>query len=213
MARLIFFDFDGTIVESAGIKTNAFQRLFASSEHVSEIVAYHRTHAGVSRYEKFEHIYKHFLKKPLSPSEKARLGEEFSAIVLDEILKAPLVNGAEHFLKRHSKSERLYVVSSAPHLELIHIMKEKGLLGYFKGVNGAPTKKSEAIRAVLAKERASPKDAVMVGDSIADKEEADKAGVRFIGRLGGDELSSAFPKGTKTISDLSELEHALEGLK
>jgi beta-phosphoglucomutase-like phosphatase (HAD superfamily) len=50
MLRAIVFDFDGVILESADIKTNAFRALFASyPEHVDQIVDFHLRNAGVSR--------------------------------------------------------------------------------------------------------------------------------------------------------------------
>ena len=46
----IIFDFDGVLVESVDVKTNAFAMLYA--EHgpdvVKRVVAYHQEHGGIS---------------------------------------------------------------------------------------------------------------------------------------------------------------------
>ena len=47
----LLFDFDGVILESADIKTDAFRELFADQPaHVEEIVALHQRYGGVSRH-------------------------------------------------------------------------------------------------------------------------------------------------------------------
>ena len=64
MLKAIFFDFDGVIVESAGIKTEAFRKLFSNyPDQVDEIVDYHKANAGISRYDKFDYIYEKILKQ------------------------------------------------------------------------------------------------------------------------------------------------------
>jgi len=72
MIKAIIFDFDGVLVESVDIKTKAFAGLF---EHegdsiVRRVVAYHIKNAGVSRFEKFRHIYKEMLDRELTEETK-----------------------------------------------------------------------------------------------------------------------------------------------
>lgn len=211
MPKLIFFDFDGTLAESAQIKTGAFGKLFENTGKRDEIVRYHLANAGVSRYEKFDYIYKNILGEPLSAQKKKELGEEFSRIVFEEILKAPMVKGALEFLQKHCKSDRLYVVSSTPHAELLEILEKRNLKKYFREAVGAPVKKFQSIKDIIAKEGAGADDAVMVGDSTEDMKAAQIAGVRFVGRICEKE-SANFPAGTPTIDDLTELDEALDGV-
>ncbi len=79
--KIIFFDFDGVILESAEIKTTAFRRLFEEYGEVEEIVDYHEKNAGVSRYDKFDYIYDKILKKELTSEKKDELGKRFSELV------------------------------------------------------------------------------------------------------------------------------------
>src|SRR5688500_11624263 len=71
----VIFDFDGVILESANIKTEAFLTLFADhTEHREAIRGYHVRNVGISRFRKFEWIYSELLKTPLCEAESIRLG-------------------------------------------------------------------------------------------------------------------------------------------
>lgn len=210
MLKAIFFDFDGTIVESADIKTDAFRKLFASSPQVDEIVAYHTKNAGVSRYEKFDHIYKEILGEPLSPKRRRELGEEFSRIVLEEIIACPLVAGAGQFLEKYSRNVKMYVLSSTPHEELRHIIRERKMVDYFVDAIGAPAKKSESAKRIMEVEGIKPEEALFIGDTCADFNEAGKASIPFIARLPRNTDGAAFPEGTMIIRSFMELDAIVE---
>jgi phosphoglycolate phosphatase-like HAD superfamily hydrolase len=211
MLKIIFFDFDGVIVESADIKTEAFRELFKTYPQVDEIVKYHKQNAGVSRYEKFSYIYKSILKKPLSESLKAKLGKKFSTIVVNKIKEAPSVPGVADFLRKYSKKAMLCVASGTPEEELLNIVKSRGLSSYFYKVRGSPSKKSEIIVQVLKEEGLAKGEALFVGDSITDYNEATKVGVSFVGRT-ATLNPSPFPKGVTLIRDLNDLSNIMEGL-
>ncbi|MDN5339305.1 MAG: hypothetical protein PWQ30_414, partial [Euryarchaeota archaeon] len=55
----LILDFDGVVVESLPLKTAAFRKIFSftSPEHLDEIIAFHLENGGMSRYDKFRHIY------------------------------------------------------------------------------------------------------------------------------------------------------------
>jgi len=212
MLKLIILDFDGVIVESTDIKTEAFRKLFSDyPKHVHTIVEYHKKNAGVSRYEKFSYIYKNILKQPLDERKMAELGKRFSALVVEEIKACPLVPGTLKFLEKYSKRVRLFIASSTPEEELRHLVKARGLQKYFHGVYGAPSKKSEITLKIMKEENVKKKEVLFVGDSAADHAEARKAGVQFIGRV-ANLADCPFPEGVKTIRDLNELGAVVEEL-
>ena len=66
--KAILFDFDGVLLESAEVKTRAFVKIFEpiAPHRMTEVVAYHTAHMGISRYVKFRYIYEQILKRPLS---------------------------------------------------------------------------------------------------------------------------------------------------
>lgn len=212
MLKLIILDFDGVIVESADIKTEAFRKLFSDyREHVDAIVDYHKKHAGVSRYEKFSYIYENILKQPLDERKMAELGKRFSALVVEEIKACALVPSALKFLEKYSKKVKLFIASSTPEEELRYLVKVRGLQKFFSGIYGAPSKKSEIASRVIKEEGLEKEEVLFVGDSAADHVEAKKAGVRFVGRV-ANLADYPFPTGVKTIRDSNELGAVVEEL-
>ncbi|MBU0591892.1 HAD-IA family hydrolase [Candidatus Micrarchaeota archaeon] len=207
--KIIFLDFDGVVLESADIKNQAFKKMFEAlvPEKINEIMEYLEINSGLSRYVKFNYVYSKYLGKKLNESEMKKLGNEFSALCLEGVQKAPFVPGAHEFLEKYSKKTKLFIASGSPNLELKETVTIRGLDKYFNGVFGAPKKKSEVVNEVLAKLKTPKHETVFVGDSMTDYEEAGKAGVPFIGRLST--KTSPFPKGTKIVNDLYGLDDVL----
>src|SRR3989338_6081547 len=102
--KAVIFHFDGVLVESVDIKTNAFALLFKpeGKDVVRKVVGYHLKHGGISRFEKFIYIYKAILKRRLADETFRRLCGRFAKLVVDEVVKAPYVKGAKYFLDSHS---------------------------------------------------------------------------------------------------------------
>lgn len=184
--KAAILDFDGTLVESVGIKDNAFRTLFADeAEHVEAIMAYHLAHNHVLRFEKFRHIVQDILGRPYTSEDEQRLSRRFSALVKEAIIAAPEVPGASALLTTLSSRLPLYLLSMSPDEELCDIVAARGLEKWFVGIYGGSWAKIEAVRDILARERATPAEAVMIGDSPEDFAAADALGVPFIGRDSG----------------------------
>jgi HAD superfamily hydrolase (TIGR01549 family) len=183
MIKAIIFDLDGVIIESAGIKTEAFRTLFSDyPDKLPQIMAHHEKNAGISRYVKFRYFYEKILGKELTPEREKELGEEFSRIVLDKVLQAPLVDGAMKFLKNNAKRYRLYIASGTPEAELRYILKQRELETYFRGVYGTPLTKTEITHRILAENNLKAGEAVFVGDAESDLVAAGETGVTFVAR-------------------------------
>lgn len=185
MIKIIFFDFDGVIVESVDVKTKAFGRLFEpeGKSNVKKVVDYHLKNTGVSRFEKIRHIYKEILKRPLSEPEFGSLCERFSAMVVDEVIASPFVAGAQEFLKSYSGVYDCYVVSATPEEELRDIVKRRRMTGYFKAVFGAPKNKRDMVRQTILSRKIEPTEAAYVGDALSDYRAALENKVHFIARI------------------------------
>lgn len=180
----IILDFDGVILESVEVKTEAFRTLFSfSREHVDTIVEFHRRNGGLSRFDKFAYIYKNILHEPLTRQRCRTLSDEFSSLVFEKMLTTPFVPGAQEFIEMTSPRIPLYIVSATPETELKEITDERGLTRFFRRIYGAPRKKSDCIRDILSTGRLLPSSVIFVGDAKNDCDAAREAGVRFVGRV------------------------------
>ena len=203
-ARALILDFDGVVLESADIKTDAFRELFAGHpEHVDALVAHHVENFGISRFVKFEWIYRELLRRPLGDAEMHSLNERFSAIVLDRVLACPFVPGARETIAALHGRMPLYVASGTPQGELELIIERRGLAGAFAGIWGSPSTKPAAIAAVLALHALAAPEAVFVGDGQSDLAAAQATGVRFVARASSP--PPWLPAGLPCIEDLRAL--------
>ncbi|KJR40901.1 haloacid dehalogenase-like hydrolase [Candidatus Magnetoovum chiemensis] len=205
--KAIIFDFDGVLVESAKIKTDAFRKLFSKcTEHVDEIVNYHMKNMGISRYVKFRYFYENILKQPYSTIEGEALSREFSSLVLDGIEKAPLVTGTEAFLEFAADKYLLFIASGTPQEELEHIVSHKKLKKYFTEIKGSPLTKPQIIDIIITKYSVSKNETLFVGDAESDLNAARNTGIHFILRATPDnqELKTSF-----FINDLTELKDCM----
>lgn len=189
MIKAIIFDFDGVIVESVDIKTQAFCEIFKNMpRHVDAIRHYQQTHGGISRQRKFKHIYKNILKKSLSKEKLESLCKQFERLVLEKVIKSPFVVGAEELLKKAKGKYAMYVISGTPGNELNLIVQKRGLAHYFDGVYGTPRTKDTHLKNILKKQKLKPSEAVFVGDSLTDFSAAKVMKVPFIARITKEEL-------------------------
>jgi len=212
MIEAIIFDFDGVIVESADIKTDAFRELFRDyPEQVDEIVDYHLKNAGISRYVKFRYMYEHLLAKELSKKKETELGTEFSRIVLEKVLVAPFVPGAKDFLSANKDRYMFFIASGTPEEELRDIVHERGLEEYFREVHGSPGQKKDIINGIIERYGLSRDEVVYVGDAESDRIAAEQTKVAFVERKSN--LEPERREGLCVVEDLTHLSKILEKIE
>lgn len=206
MPAAVVFDFDGVLLDSVGVKTAAFARLFEPEGAAARdaVVAYHLAHGGVSRYEKFRWAYREILKRPLDPGTERRLGEAFNALVEEAVLSAALMPGARESLEALHGRIPLFVASGTPEEELRRIVERRGLARFFRNVYGSPPDKEAILRRVASELGLAPSGLLMVGDSATDLEGARLAGSEFVGFVPPG-ARSPFPADVPVCSDLREL--------
>ncbi len=184
MLKGIVFDFDGVILESVDIKTQAFIELFQDyPAHLDRIVKLHLDNGGMSRFEKFEIIYRDYLRMPVDEALLKQLGKSFSELVYDKMLNCPFVPGAEKFLNARAREFPLFVVSGAPEDELRAIVERRNLARLFQRIYGSPRKKSETLAEIMAMNNWRSGEIVFIGDALGDYASAHQLEVPFIGRV------------------------------
>jgi phosphoglycolate phosphatase-like HAD superfamily hydrolase len=207
-ARVVVFDFDGVILESGDIKTEAFVELFAEHrEHLGAIRAHHLGNLGVSRFKKFEWIYANLLRLPFTDATRSELGDKFSALVFKKVCEAPFVPGAREALEAIAATKvPMIVASGTPQEELDRIVDVRGLRSFFAEVYGTPNEKADVLRKVMARYECSPTDVLFIGDGTSDHDAARAAGVKFLARR-TPELAPYWTQcGAACVDDLRGLE-------
>jgi phosphoglycolate phosphatase-like HAD superfamily hydrolase len=191
MTRLkaIILDFDGVIVESLDLKTEAFAEIYYpyGDAVVKKVVDHHIAHGGVSRYVKFRHYHKELLGIELTEKEVRDLADRFYRLVFQKVIEAPFVPYAYEFIRDYSNIYDLYISTGAPTEETVVIAKAKKIYPYFKGIFGSPEEKTTHIRTILNGSGYQRKEVVFVGDATTDRDAARDEGITFIGRFTNNE--------------------------
>jgi phosphoglycolate phosphatase-like HAD superfamily hydrolase len=203
----IIFDFDGVVVESGDIKTQAFVNLYREHGNaiMAEVARYHCLNGGMSRYHKFRHFQEHLLKKPpLTCDEEQLLDQRFSDLVVEAVIASDGVPGAAELILKESTRIPLFVASGTPEAELNIIVKRRGLAPYFTAVRGSPAPKQTLIADILTTHGLVPDRVLMIGDALVDYKSAQLNQVAFLGRVRlGDQ--NPFPPNVTTLPDLNAL--------
>ena len=187
---MLMFDLDGTLIESLAAKDAAFAAGYAGADRVDQIMAYHRAHNHVVRFEKFRHISERILETPLTEEEDRRLRDAFAGQVVGNLIACPEVPGARALLDRYRGMVPMVLISHSPDAELRHVLDARGLTAYFADIYSADWSKRDAIRDALEKYGVAAAQAVYIGDSPEDAASAADTGVAFIGRRSDRDLGA-----------------------
>ncbi len=196
--QAVFFDFDGVILDSVGIKTQAFATMFRKygPDVEQAVVDYHLANGGLSRFTKFEYYYEHLLQKPINQKILKTLGEEFKRIVLNGVLNASFIDGAIQTLEDLKEMKiPTFVVSGTPDEEIKMIVEERKLAPFFLEVHGSPCKKRDIVSDIFTRHRLNPPKCLFIGDAMTDYDASISTGTAFLGIIKQGE-SSPFPEGT-----------------
>jgi phosphoglycolate phosphatase-like HAD superfamily hydrolase len=205
--KAIAFDFDGVVLESAHLKTEAFIELFAEygPDVQARVKAHHLENLGISRFVKFAWIYENLLRRPLSDAQSKALGERFSAIALDKVLAAPFVPGAHAAIFELARRFPLFVVSGTPQAELDMIVDRRDLRTAFREVHGTPREKPEILQDLLRRHGLARHELLFVGDALTDHAAATVTGVEFLARSTPEFHDHWVERAVKRMPDLVEL--------
>lgn len=217
--RMLVFDRDGVILDSARLKRAAFAALYddQSAPVRQAVAAYLGRRGGQPREVKFRHIEGQILGRPPSQARIAELCQRFRQRMQRLMAEAPMITGAQEALERWKGACPLVLLSATPQQELVDCITERGLSRYFDDVIGAPPDKVTALSNLLARLGRSDdteelaRRTVMIGDSYNDYRAARSNGTAFVG-VGSPGEASPFPTDTTTIEDLHGLDQALAGL-
>lgn len=200
---IIFFDFDGTIVDSTKAKLDSFKALFDSfpDKERRQIYSYLASGQGVPRMVKFKHIYQEILHLELIEAEAQRLSDKLDLLIEKAMGQPKLLGDIDKFLSDYETAATFVIVSAAPKREISSVLHKLKLTNYFNKIYGSEIPKAQAIQEVLA-ERNVKTGAYMIGDTMNDFIAASDANISFVGFGADRDLLGYAPN---MISHYSEL--------
>ena len=203
---VIFWDFDGVIKESVGVKASAFFQLFEphGSKVAERVLRHHSNNGGMSRYDKIP-IYLEWANQKVTAEAISFYCKQFSLLVVDKVIQSPWVLGVENCLRSKPLNQTFILVTATPQSEIEHILKVLDLENVFFKVYGAPIKKSDAIFESISEICIDPSKCLVIGDSIEDYEAATVNGVSFLLRETEDNRNSFISYSGPSIKDFRSL--------
>lgn len=177
--RLVVFDFDGTLCDSADVKTSAFYELYLDErgpDFAAAVQTFHLANAGISRYDKIRHVERHLIGRPPSDERVNEVADRFSKLVEDAVVASPLFDGVLEYLTSNRSDIRNAIASATPTEELRRIASRKKISGFFDAIEGSPRSKSDILAGFAARYELAPAQIVMVGDQPSDAQGARSAG-------------------------------------
>ncbi len=184
MIKNIIFDFDGIILDSVPVKTEAFRKLFHDfpQEKIDQLIVYHLENGGMSRYKKIAYFFTKILNEDITENVILDYAKRYSAITKEELAQPKyLINDSVDFIKKNHKKYNMHIASGADEKDLKYICHILDISKYFLSIQGSPKVKSEIVKDILKQNIYSKKETILIGDSINDYEAAKNNDIEFYG--------------------------------
>lgn len=181
---VIFWDFDGVIMDSMPIRDRGFSEVLKSypTDEVEKLMIYHRKNGGLSRYVKFRYFFENIRTENVTEKRIMELADEFSKIMLSLLINETLlINDSLSFIKENYNNYDMHIVSGSDGIELNQICHALNLSRYFKSINGSPTPKIDLVYNLLNKFKYKKESVALIGDSKNDFDAAIVNGILFFG--------------------------------
>ena len=184
MFKNIIFDFDGVILDSVPVKTEAFKKLFNDYpfDKVKELILYHEKNGGKSRYVKIKYFFESILEEKIDEKKILLLANEYSLLTREELSKEKyLILDSVQFIKKNYNNLNMHIASGADENDLKYICDKLGLTQYFFSINGSPLVKDKIVANIITDNNYCTNDTILIGDSINDYDAAKLNRIRFFG--------------------------------
>lgn len=171
--KIIFWDFDGVILESNAVREQGFREVLKSygETQVIELIDYHRTNGGLSRYVKFRYFFEKILQISYREEQITQMAYDFSQIMRELLTnKQNLIKETIEFISREHQNYEMHIVSGSDQEELRFLCKALEIDTYFKGIYGSPIHKNDLVKNLLYRYNYDPQSCILIGDSINDYE-------------------------------------------
>ena len=177
----IIFDFDGVILNSHLVKTNAFYYVFSKygKKVGNSAVKLHLKNMGKARTYKFNLINKYLLNNSLKNKDLKIIEKVFKDHILKRIFKMEINKNLINFIE-NSKNKNFYISTGTNQEEIKKICKKKRIFKSFSGIYGSPKTKITHINSIIKNNKINKKDVLFIGDSLSDYKAANACGINFV---------------------------------
>jgi phosphoglycolate phosphatase-like HAD superfamily hydrolase len=181
--EVVVFDFDGTLVDSAAAKYQAFFQLFPDTpEHRAVVAGVLNEDPDGSRYQviprMIERMRARGLALPGGQAAEQRVAA-YAALVERAVGSAPEVPGASEVLRQLRGRCAIYISSQTPEVAVRGLVEARGWAGLVAGVFGYPRDKAATVAALLGQHGIGGGQLAVVGDGTSDEEAARSNGCVF----------------------------------
>ena len=180
----IIFDFDGVILNSVPVKTEAFRKLFLGFDEskVDKLIAYHEENGGISRYEKIKYFFNVLMEQEITENEVEMYALKYSQLTKEELCSHRyIIEDTIHFIRNNHKQYNMHIASGADEKDLKYICEQQHISSFFVTINGSPTKKDKIVENILKNNSYMHNETILIGDSINDYEAARVNQIDFYG--------------------------------
>jgi phosphoglycolate phosphatase-like HAD superfamily hydrolase len=174
VADLWAFDFDGTLVETATIKREAFFEVFADC-HAGVVEAALTRWPDASRHDVIPRMVEAAGDATL---DAGGLIASYGATVVDRVRRARAIDGAEDALEWAARHGVACVFSMTPHAELDTALRARGWERWLSDIRGHPAHKPDTLADWIT--RFGPGAVTVIGDGESDAEAASMNDARFL---------------------------------
>lgn len=181
--KVIFWDFDGVLMDSNAVRDLGFERVLSEfpKEQVDQLLAFHQANGGLSRYVKFRYFFEEIRKESVTDNEILIWAERFS-LIMKELLVNPelLIEETLNFVKENQGKYIMHITSGSDQNELRFLCQSLGIDHLFTSIHGSPKPKKEWVKELIEMHGYKKEECVLIGDSYNDVEAAQYNSINFM---------------------------------
>jgi phosphoglycolate phosphatase-like HAD superfamily hydrolase len=182
--KVIFWDFDGVILNSLEIRDRGFRKVLKSypSDEVDKLMEFHNLNGGLSRYVKFRYFFEKIRNESITETEVRQWANSFSLIMKKSLIDTSLlIEDSVAFIKENHNKYQMHIVSGSDGIELRYLCEKLGLSNYFISIHGSPIPKIKLVSDLLELHHYKNNNVILIGDSMNDYEAAHLNEILFYG--------------------------------
>ena len=174
--QTFFFDFDGTIVDSAEIKLKSFKDFFSKYNALSDnSIEYLNANEGKPRKIKINKL------SELISQDLDFLLKDFDDFLFEKLKGVKLIKGVDDYLmKLKSLDIKIILISAAPLDEIKYILEKFSFTNIFNELNSSVSNKSKLVKEIVNKYNINTKYSYYFGDGLTDMKAAEDNAIRYI---------------------------------